>query len=208
MAQTFPEAPSARRPGRSWTIRVVGHRDRTASVTCSSACAMPSRSRDLAALRRFAEAHAAAHARAASVRYDAACGCRREQCALHEGTRVACAGAVLLVLRHDPAVGQVWTLSEVCSACAALMPHTRIIGRATPPPAHAAGPVPADVRPAGIGAGEIGAGDVRPPSAAAVAPPRRVPGGFSAPGANPGGAERFVDRRRGAGRRRGRTGGA
>ncbi|MFJ4690595.1 hypothetical protein [Streptomyces sp. NPDC088766] len=176
---------------------MVGHRDRTASVTCSSACAMPSRSRDLAALRRFAEAHAAAHARAASVRHDAACGCRRERCALHEGTRVACAGAVLLVLRHDPAVGQVWTLSEVCSACAALMPHTRIIGRATPPPAHAGGPGPTGSH----------AADVRPPSAAAVAPPRLVPGGFSAPGAPPGGAERVVGRRRGTDRRRGRTGG-
>ncbi|MGW2913436.1 hypothetical protein ACWC9X_23650, partial [Streptomyces asoensis] len=103
-----PDAPSARRPGRCWTIRVVGHRDRTASVTCSSACVMPPRSRDIAALRRFAEAHAAAHARAAAVHHDAACWCRRERCALHEGTRVACAGTVVLVLRHDPAVGQVW----------------------------------------------------------------------------------------------------
>ncbi|MGV9940611.1 hypothetical protein [Streptomyces sp. NPDC003401] len=195
MAQTYPEAPSARRPGRSWTIRVVGHRDRTASVTCSSACAMPSRSRDLTALRRFAEAHAAAHARAASVRHDAACGCRRERCALHEDTRVVCAGAVLLVLRHDPAVGQVWTLSEVCSACAALMPHTRVIGRAAPPAARAGAPDPAGGRVA----------DVGPESAAA--PPRLVPGGFSAPGAAPGGAERAVGRRRGADRRRGRAGG-
>ncbi|MFE9675608.1 hypothetical protein ACFYO5_16015 [Streptomyces sp. NPDC006259] len=157
---------------------------------------MPSRSRDLAALRRFAEAHATAHARAASVRYDAACWCRREQCALHEGTRVGCAGAVLLVLRHDPSVGQVWTLSEVCSACAALMPHTRIIGRATPPPPpDAGGPGPAGTRPA----------EVRPPSAPTGAPPRLVPGGFSAPGA--GGAERVVGQRRGTGRRRGRPGG-
>ncbi|GGW39005.1 hypothetical protein AB0M58_40615 [Streptomyces bobili] len=189
MAQTFPEAPSARRPGRSWTIRVVGRRDRTASVTCSSACAMPPRSRDLAALRRFAEAHAAAHARAATVRYDAACWCRHERCAAHENTRVSCAGAVLLVLRHDPAVGQVWTLSEVCSACAALMPHTRIIGRATRPPAGAGGPGPAGPRPAAV----------HPPAVPAVAPARLVPGGFSAPGtpaANPGAAERVVVQRR------------
>ncbi|MFD5269651.1 hypothetical protein [Streptomyces sp. NPDC058335] len=179
---------------------MVGHRDRTASVTCSSACAMPPRSRDLAALRRFAEAHAAAHARAATVRYDAACWCRHERCALHEGTRVSCAGAVLLVVRHDPAVGQVWTLSEVCTACASLMTHTRIIGRATRPTADAGGqgPGPGGTRPA----------DVRPRSVPAVAPPRLVPGGFSAPGtpaANPGGADRVVGQRRGVGRRRGRA---
>ncbi|MEV0981633.1 hypothetical protein, partial [Streptomyces sp. NPDC049915] len=111
-----PDAPSARRPGRSWTIRVVGHRDRSASVTCSSSCVMPARSRDLAALRRFAEAHALAHARAAAVRADAACRCRHHGCAPHEGTRVSCGGTVVLVLRHDPAVGQVWTLSEVWSS--------------------------------------------------------------------------------------------
>ena len=134
LALTYPDAPSARRPGRCWTIRVVGHRDRTASVTCSSACAMPPRSRDIAALRRFAEAHVAAHARAAAVHHDAACWCRRQRCASHEGTRVNCAGSVVLVLRHDPAVGQVWTLTEVCSACAPLMPHARVMSRAVPPP--------------------------------------------------------------------------
>ncbi|MEU0059373.1 hypothetical protein [Streptomyces sp. NPDC006334] len=192
-----PEAPSARRPGRSWTIRVVGHRDRTASVTCSSACSMPPRSRDLTALRRFAEAHAAAHAKAAAVRHDAACWCRHERCALHEGVRVACAGSVVLVLRHNPAVGQVWTLSEVCSACAPLMTHTRVLGRAAPPRQEAAaGPgrrVPAE-QPA------VSDSDT-------AAPPRLVPGGFSAPAAGPtsgAGLERTPARRRGATRRRGR----
>ncbi|MFJ6729952.1 hypothetical protein ACIQPQ_34135 [Streptomyces sp. NPDC091281] len=174
---------------------MVGHRDRTASVTCSSACAMPPRSRDLAALRRFAEAHAAAHARAAAVRSDAACWCRRQRCASHEGARVTCAGSVVLVLRHDPAVGQVWSLSEVCSACASCMPHTRVIGRPAPPAPRAAGPSGERT-----GAGERPADD-RPPSAPlpAVAPPRFVPGGFSAPGAGGGGPERV---RRGVGRRR------
>ncbi|GHA11578.1 hypothetical protein [Streptomyces echinoruber] len=169
LALAYPDAPSARRPGRSWTIRVTGHRDRTASVSCSSACAMPPRSRDVAALRRFAEAHAAAHAKAVTVRADAACACRRQQCAAHEGTRVACAGPVVLVLRHDPAVGQVWTLTEVCSACAPLMSHARVVARAAAParPVAAAAPAPA----------------VEPESARsrAAAPPRAVPGGFSAP---------------------------
>ena len=191
----YPDAPSARRPGRCWTIRVVGHRDRTASVTCSSACAMPPRSRDITALRRFAEAHVAAHARAAAVHHDAACWCRRQRCALHEDTRVNCAGTVVLVLRHDPAVGQVWTLTEVCSACAPLMPHARVLSRAVPPP-----PAPRNAeretydRPSPSGT-----------TAPAVAPPRLVPGGFSAPSGPGPGPERGGERRRGAGRRRSRA---
>ncbi|MFG2576459.1 hypothetical protein [Streptomyces sp. NPDC048481] len=212
-----PDAPSSRRPGRCWTIRVVGHRDRTASVTCSSPCAMPPRSRDLAALRRFAEAHAAAHARAAAVRRDAACWCRRQQCALHEDTRVACAGSVVLVLRHDPAVGQVWTLTEVCAACASLLPHARVLSRAAPPPprspAHGAGLH--EGAEAG-GAGGAGAGleavgraapSGSPAPAAAAGSSRLVPGGFSAPA--PGtGPDRADAGRRGPGgrRRRGRGG--
>ncbi|MFC4501627.1 MULTISPECIES: hypothetical protein [Streptomyces] len=179
---------------------MVGHRDRTASVTCSSACAMPPRSRDLGALRRFAVAHAAAHARAAAIHPDAACWCRRQRCALHEGTRVNCAGSVVLVLRHDPAVGQVWTLTEVCSACAPLMPHARVLNRAVPPPPPARGPDRESYdRP------EPSA----PPTPPAVTPPRLVPGGFSAPsGAGPGpgpgpGPDRGATRRRTVGRRRG-----
>ncbi|MFF4585414.1 hypothetical protein [Streptomyces sp. NPDC001388] len=197
MALTYPDAPSARRPGRCWTIRVVGHRDRTASVTCSSACAMPPRSRDIAALRRFAEAHVAAHARAAAVHHDAACWCRRQRCALHEGTRVNCAGSVVLVLRHDPAVGQVWTLTEVCSACAPLMPHARVMSRAVPPP-----PPPRDAEREPQGGRPSPPGAATPPT---VAPPRLVPGGFSAPSPPGPGPERAGTRRRGAGRRRGRA---
>ncbi|MEU2296877.1 hypothetical protein ACWD4Z_26330 [Streptomyces antibioticus] len=149
---------------------------------------MPPRSRDLAALRRFAEAHVAAHARAAAVHHDAACWCRRQQCALHDGTRVNCAGGVVLVLRHDPAVGQVWTLTEVCSACAPLMPHARVMSRAVPPPAAPREPYE------------------RPAAASESGGPRRVPGGFSAP---PGGTgqvpvpERRGGRRHGTARRRG-----
>ncbi|MFE7927836.1 hypothetical protein ACFU6S_03740 [Streptomyces sp. NPDC057456] len=213
----YPDAPSARRPGRCWTIRVVGHRDRTASVTCSSPCVMPPRSRDLAALRRFAVAHAAAHARAAAVHPDAACWCRRQRCALHEGTRVACAGSVVLVLRHDPVVGQVWTLSEVCAACAPLLPHARVLNRAAPPPPRVADPAPdtglEPGRAAGSGAGGGREAHDRPaPSAPAtptVGPPRLVPGGFSAPSSGTGaGAERGGGRRRGVGGRCGRTTGS
>ncbi|MFI1921121.1 hypothetical protein [Streptomyces sp. NPDC020377] len=203
----YPDAPSARRPGRCWTIRVVGHRDRTASVTCSSPCVMPPRSRDIAALRRFAVAHAAAHARAAAVHHDAACWCRRQRCALHEGTRVACAGSVVLVLRHDPAVGQVWTLSEVCAACAPLLPHARVLTRAAPPPPRVPDPDPAPGTEAGRGAGTGPAPSG--PATPTVGPPRLVPGGFSAPSSGAGaGPERGGGRRRGVGGRRGRTTGS
>ncbi|QNP74571.1 hypothetical protein IAG44_37365 [Streptomyces roseirectus] len=171
---------------------MTGHRDRTASVTCSSGCRMPARSRDVAALRRFAEAHAAAHARAATVRPDASCGCRQLKCAAHEGTRVSCAGGVVLALRHDPAVGQVWTLMEVCSACAPHMSHTRVVARAAPrarqggdaPPADRTAPQTAPA----------------PPAQAQAA--RAVPGGFSAPPREPGDLQEEVPRRR-----RGRQGG-
>ncbi|MFJ4616795.1 hypothetical protein [Streptomyces sp. NPDC088812] len=181
---------------------MVGHRDRTASVTCSSACTMPPRSRDLAALRRFAEAHAAAHARAASVRSDAACWCRGQRCASHEGIRIACAGTVVLVLRHDPAVGQVWTLSEVCAACAALMPHTRVLGRAAPS-ARAADP-PEARQETGTSPSPPEPASTPTTATTAIGPPRLVPGGFSAPGAS--GAGGGTGPERPAGRRRGRLG--
>ncbi|WP_258055132.1 hypothetical protein [Streptomyces sp. Ru71] len=179
---------------------MVGHRDRSASVTCSSACVMPARSRDLAALRRFAEAHALAHARAAAVRADAACWCRHQRCAPHEGTRVSCGGAVVLVLRHDPAVGQVWTLSEVCSACAPLMSHARVMARAARPAPPLPRPASAGDRPASAG-DRPAAGDRSAPRSGPGAAPF-VPGGFSAPPADPGQPPPLERRRRG--RRRGR----
>lgn len=191
LALMYPDAPSARRPGRCWTIRVVGHRDRSASVTCSSACVMPPRSRDIAALRRFAEAHAAAHARAAAVHHDASCWCRRQRCALHEDTRVACAGTVVLVLRHDPAVGQVWTLSEVCAACAASLPHARVLSRAAPPrprvPATGAGTDPGAGTGTGKGTGTgTGTGGGPGSGRSAGTGASSNPGSDSTPGSNPG----------------------
>jgi hypothetical protein len=161
VALAHPEVPAARRPGRIWTVRVTGHSDRSASVACSAACRMPPRSRDVTALRRFAEAHAVAHARAATVRGDASCQCRVQQCAAHEGSKVLCGGPVVLVLRHNPAVGRVWTVAEVCERCAPLMSHARIVGRAAPRPAVRPAPAPAAPAPA--------------------APRGQVPGGFTAP---------------------------
>ncbi|WP_405915220.1 hypothetical protein [Streptomyces sp. NBC_00728] len=151
---------------------------------------MPPRSRDLAALRRFAEAHVGAHARAATVHADAACACRQAQCASHEDSQVHCMGSVLLVLRHDPAIAQVWTLMEVCAACAPMMTHTRVVGRAVPRTRTPSTPSATTTPEAAAGA--------------PVAAPA-IPGGFSAPtgpGFNSADAPPAPSRRRAAGRGR------
>ncbi|MFF7296686.1 hypothetical protein [Streptomyces sp. NPDC008265] len=109
-------------------------------------------------MRRFAADHARAHARLAGVRPNADCSCGAAQCALHEA-RVLCGGSALLVLVHNPAVGQVWTLAEVCQACARQIPHTTVLATGSP----AAAPAPQ---------GAVGV----PP-----APRAAVPGGFSSP---------------------------
>ncbi|MFD8141638.1 hypothetical protein [Streptomyces sp. NPDC059708] len=155
--------PAARVPGRTWTVRLTGHPDHTVSVTCSTAaCRMPPRSKDAAGMRRFAAEHARAHGRIAGVRPNAACGCGSAGCALHE-SRVECAGTSLLVLVHNPAVGQVWTLAEVCQTCARNIPHITILATAK-----SAVPAPTASSPE------------RPAQRAAV-----VPGGFSSPEASP-----------------------
>ncbi|MFG2867568.1 hypothetical protein [Streptomyces sp. NPDC048338] len=46
--------------------------------------------------------------------------------------KTRCGGAVVMILRHDSLVGQVWIVEEVCAACAPLIPHARVIARATP----------------------------------------------------------------------------
>ncbi|MFE6847034.1 hypothetical protein [Streptomyces sp. NPDC057686] len=154
--------PGSRVPGRTWTVRLTGHGDHTVSVTCTTeACRMPPRSKDTAAMRRFAAEHARAHARLVTVRPNAACACRAAECGFHEDTRSSCTGAPLLVLIHNPAVGQVWTLAEICQACAPLISHTAVLGRAqqqapsrpsaasAPAAPHLASPAPARVAVAG-----------------------------------------------------------
>ncbi|MEU9413088.1 hypothetical protein AB0E08_46360 [Streptomyces sp. NPDC048281] len=169
MTTAASEPSTERVPGRVWTVRLTGHADRTATVTCSTAaCRMPPRSKEVAGLRAFAAAHAAAHARVATVHANAWCHCGSTQCAAHPDTTTHCAGGVALVLQHDPLVGRVWTLEEVCETCAPLIPNTRVLARATRPS-------PANQRPDGQG------------SAAQVPVPARpaVPGGFSSPTAEP-----------------------
>ncbi|MEU5241677.1 hypothetical protein ACH4UR_35805 [Streptomyces lydicus] len=134
MTTAYSEPSTTERiPGRAWTIRLTGHSDRSATVTCTTtACRMPPRSKDLAALRTFAAQHAAAHAKAATVRPNAWCHCGSQRCAAHPD-KVHCAGAVVLILRHDPTVGRVWSIEEVCDTCAPLIPNATILARAGRP---------------------------------------------------------------------------
>lgn len=171
--------PGSRVPGRTWTVRLTGHGDHTVSVTCSTeACRMPPRSKDTAAMRRFAAEHARAHGRLATVRPHATCACGAAECGFHEDTRASCMGAPLLVLIHNPAIGQVWTLAEICQACAPLISHTAVLGRAQAPSSARAsaaaaplGPVPASPAPGRVAV----AGGFSSPEAAPEVVARRRP---------------------------------
>jgi hypothetical protein len=94
---------------------------------------MPPRSEDLAGLRAFAARHAAAHAKAATVRPNAWCHCGTQRCGAHPDTKTHCAGAVLMILRHDPVMRRVWSVEEVCEACAPLIPNAAVLARAERP---------------------------------------------------------------------------
>lgn len=137
--------PGPRLAGRTWTVHLTGHSDHSATVACSTtACRMPPRSKDINALRRFAHQHIHAHARSAAPRPNAACACGAADCR-HHTTRTTCTGRTLLILIHNRAVGDVWTLSEICQACAPHIVNATVLpGSATPP----GGSVPAPARPA------------------------------------------------------------
>ncbi|MFF9220310.1 hypothetical protein [Streptomyces viridosporus] len=172
MTTAYSETPTERVPGRTWTVRITGHGDRSATVSCTTpACRMPARSKDLAALRAFAARHAAAHARAATVRPHARCHCGSQGCAAHPEATAHCAGAVLLILRHDATVGRVWSVEEVCETCAPLLAHATVLARAATPRRRPAPPATA------------------PPAAPVPAVRPSVPGGFSAPATGPTEAE-------------------
>lgn len=167
MSTAHSEPSTERVPGRAWTIRLTGQSDRTATITCSTAaCRMPPRSKDIAGLRAFAAQHAAAHARAATVRPNAWCHCGSQRCAAHPDTKTHCAGAVLLILRHDASMGRVWSVEEVCAACAPLIPHVTVLARA-------ARPTRTTEQPA-----------LRTPASVPAPAGQVVPGGFSAPAAS------------------------
>ncbi|WP_329190857.1 hypothetical protein [Actinacidiphila glaucinigra] len=196
-SETTPAA-TERVPGRSWTIRLTGHADRTAAVTCSiTGCRMPPRSRDLAGLRRFAAQHAAAHAKAATVRPNALCHCRARQCTAHGDTKVLCAGAVVLIVQHDPSIGQVWTVSEVCQACSPLIPHATLVATAV-----RARPATTATRPAAAVPSQAQARSVAPGGFSTVATFSETPGEPGTPRRGPRAASRRPRRPPGAGDRR------
>ncbi|MEU5036068.1 hypothetical protein AB0G48_18200 [Streptomyces rubiginosohelvolus] len=171
MTTVHSEPTTERTPGRAWTVRILGHNDRTASVTCTTtACRMPPRSKDLTTLRTFAARHAAAHARAATVRSNAWCHCGSQRCGTHPDSRVHCAGAVVMILRHDPTLGRVWSVEEVCETCAPLIPHTTVLARAARPARTAERPAPA---PAPARPGIAGGFSAAPAPAADDAAPAR-----------------------------------
>ncbi|TXS04949.1 hypothetical protein EAO73_14750 [Streptomyces sp. col6] len=134
MTTVHTETSTERVPGRAWTVRIIGHGRTSASVTCSTtACRMPPRSEDLPALRAFAARHAAAHAKAATLRPNARCRCGVQSCEAHPDSKTPCTGAVLLILRHDPVMRRVWSVEEVCEACAPLIPNVTVLARAERP---------------------------------------------------------------------------
>ncbi|MFG2306594.1 hypothetical protein [Actinacidiphila glaucinigra] len=162
---------------------------------------MPPRSRDLAGLRRFAAQHAAAHAKAATVRPNASCHCRARQCTAHGDTKVLCAGAMVLIVQHDPSIGQVWTVSEVCQACSPLIPHAIVVATAVRPrpTAAAASAQPARTAPAQA---QAQARSAVPGGFSTVATFSEAPGEPGTPRRGPRAVSRRPRRQSGAGDRR------
>ncbi|WUD78361.1 hypothetical protein OG937_44935 [Streptomyces sp. NBC_00510] len=118
----------------------------------------------------------------ATIRPEAACHCRARQCTAHGDTKVLCAGGVVLILRHDPAVGRVWTVEEVCQVCAPLIPHAKPMGTAARPRPAAAkpaatAPIPAQAHARASVAGGFSAAPLfsAPAGAEDPAPRRRSP---------------------------------
>ncbi|WP_438306773.1 hypothetical protein ACSHXN_45370 (plasmid) [Streptomyces sp. HUAS TT11] len=192
MTTATGEPSTGRTPGRAWTVRLTGHADRSASVSRTTpGCRMPPRSKDIAALRASAAEHAAVHAKVARIRPEATYHCRARNYTAHPQTQMPCTDTVVLIVRHDPVVGQVWSVEEVCATCAAQTPNASIRARAAPPaPTDPAAP-PAKTVPASA--------------------PANVPGGFSSPGAGSDGDTVRRPRRASSGRtrqpRRGQGGG-
>ncbi|MFI8966001.1 hypothetical protein ACIGO8_28260 [Streptomyces sp. NPDC053493] len=201
--------PGSRVPGRTWTIRLTGHPDHSATVTCTTAgCRMPARSRDIPALRAFAAEHARAHARLAAPRPSAACACGAAGCR-HHTARATCTGRTLLVLIHNPAVAEVWTLAEICQACAPLIAHATVLAGAG---AGGTGSDSLAARAAAAAAAAAGAPAAPPanppanPSAPPPSAPPAVPMMFSSPEAAGGPATPVPSPQRRRGRRTGQGG--
>ncbi|MFB9558229.1 hypothetical protein [Streptomyces roseoviridis] len=135
---------------------------------------MPARSRDIQALRVFAAEHARAHGRLATPRPNADCACGASGCR-HHTARATCNGRTLLVLIHNPAVAEVWTLAEICQACAPLIAHATVVAGAG-----AAGSHDSLAARAAAAAGGATTAPPVPPTTSPAAPPA-VPMMFSSP---------------------------
>ncbi|MER7519138.1 hypothetical protein [Streptomyces sp. NPDC126499] len=135
---------------------------------------MPARSRDIQALRVFAAEHARAHGRLATPRPNADCACGATGCR-HHTARATCTGRTLLVLIHNPAVAEVWTLAEICQACAPLIAHATVVAGAG-----AAGSQDSLAARAAAAAGKAPTAPPAPTAAGPAAPPA-VPMMFSSP---------------------------
>ncbi|MFG3343699.1 hypothetical protein ACGF1Z_01395 [Streptomyces sp. NPDC048018] len=163
---------------------------------------MPARSRDLQALRVFASEHARAHARLATLRPNAACACGATGCR-HHTARATCTGRTLLVLIHNPLLAEVWTLAEICQACAPLISHATVLAGAGPAGGHeslaarAAAAAAAAANGGTAATGGTGAPGA-PPAASPGAPatPPAVPMMFSSPEAAGGPGVPQPNRRR------------
>ena len=121
------------RSGRCWTVRLVPYGrpaqgvcviDCTAAV-CRSRVPASVRHRDPARARAAAWHHMRAHAEEWDVAAGAVCRCRSTKCAWHSQA-IGCGGDLVLVV--VPGLGnRVWTVAEVCSACAQAVPGGRIL---------------------------------------------------------------------------------
>ncbi|MGW6202101.1 hypothetical protein ACWF9B_00375 [Streptomyces sp. NPDC055089] len=144
---------------------------------------MPARSEYVTALRTFAAAHAAAHAKVATLNPHAYCHCGSQRCGAHPKNKTSCGGGVVMILRHDPVVRRVWSVEEVCEMCAPLIPNATVVAREARPdrairptnrPSTTGGQVPAPARP-GIAGGfssASGEGDPAPAQRSRRTPPR------------------------------------
>lgn len=123
------------RPGRWWTVRLVPYGrpaqgvcvvDCTAAV-CRSRVPASVRHRDPAQARASAWRHMRAHAEELDVAAGAACRCRSVGCAWH-ARATGCSGAAVLVVVPG-LTDRVWTVAEVCSACAGAIPRSHVLKR-------------------------------------------------------------------------------
>ncbi|MET9957241.1 hypothetical protein ABZ135_37590 [Streptomyces sp. NPDC006339] len=93
---------------------------------------MTTRFRDPVLARTEAMRHVREHVARIEVVAGTGCRCRAESCAWHPTAAVECAGRPVLVLLPD-AVGRLWVIAEVCSACAMRLPRGKVLKESAPP---------------------------------------------------------------------------